>query len=221
MTDQQNGRALIGWLWRGHLKRHTGLIIVAFLFMALITVVVQIGVMQFVKMQPRILLRTCFILFGIVVFLMTQITTVMHLYLIFIAKGFAVSLAMPSLTTAASLAVGREDQGVAAGLLAAAPTFGMVLGPTADGGYWAIGLHKPVPGLLRDVAWSTSSTLDDTRRRAAAYDLRVELLDPWTDVDEPRDLQTLAQQIADLRRAGDASTARHSEAFLRQLGPAT
>jgi MFS family permease len=105
------------------------IVFLAFLQMAVITVIVQIGVMQFVKMQPRFLLRTCFILFGVVVYLMTGVDSTTDLYLIFIGMGFAVSLAMPSLTTAASLAVGPQDQGVAAGLLAAAPTFGMVLGP--------------------------------------------------------------------------------------------
>jgi MFS family permease len=101
----------------------------AFLFMALVTVVMQVVVMQIWKMQPRILLRFAFLLFGVVVFLMSGITTTLQLYMIFMAMGFAVSLAMPSLTSAASLTVSPADQGVAAGLLAAAPTFGMVLGP--------------------------------------------------------------------------------------------
>ncbi|MGI9308696.1 MAG: MFS transporter, partial [Gammaproteobacteria bacterium] len=105
-----------------------GTVTLAFLFMAIVTVIMQIGVMQAVKMQPRMLLRTCFILFGIVVFLMPGVQSTLQLYLIFMGMGFAVSLAMPSLTAAASLAVSPEDQGVAAGLLAAAPTFGMVLG---------------------------------------------------------------------------------------------
>jgi MFS family permease len=101
----------------------------AFLFMALVTVVMQVVVMQIWKMQPRILLRFAFLLFGVIVYLMTGIKTTTELYLIFMAMGFAVSLAMPSLTSAASLTVSPADQGVAAGLLAAAPTFGMVLGP--------------------------------------------------------------------------------------------
>jgi len=42
-------------------------------------------------------------------------------------------LAMPSLTAAASLTLGAQDQGVGAGLLTAAPTFGMVLGPMSMG----------------------------------------------------------------------------------------
>ena len=42
----------------------------------------------------------------------------------------------------------------------------MVLGPTTDGGYWAIGLRRLMPGLLEDIAWSTDRTLRDTQRRA-------------------------------------------------------
>jgi hypothetical protein len=40
---------------------------------------------------------------------------------------------MPSLTAAASLTLGPQDQGIGAGLLTAAPTFGMVLGPLSMG----------------------------------------------------------------------------------------
>lgn len=105
------------------------IITLASLQMAFVTVVMQIGVMQFVSLQPRTLLRVCFIIFGLVTFLISYVSAVWQFYLAFIGMGLAVSLAMPSLTTAASLSIGAEDQGSAAGLLAAAPTFGMVLGP--------------------------------------------------------------------------------------------
>ena len=35
MSEPSNSRELIGWLWRGYLKRHTGLITLAFVFMAI------------------------------------------------------------------------------------------------------------------------------------------------------------------------------------------
>lgn len=105
----------------------------AFVFMAITTVIMQVVVMQKFKMQPRILLRTAFIVFGIVLLLLPGAATTLQLYLVFIGMGFAVSLAMPSLTAAASLTLGPQDQGVGAGLLAAAPTVGMVLGPLSMG----------------------------------------------------------------------------------------
>ena len=64
---------------------------------------------------------------------MPSAATTLEIYLVFVGMGFAVSLAMPSLTSAASLTLGPENQGVGAGLLAAAPTFGMVLGPMTMG----------------------------------------------------------------------------------------
>jgi MFS family permease len=105
----------------------------AFMFMAIITVIMQVVVMQKFKLQPRHLLRVAFIVFGIVLLILPTATTTMQLYIVFVGMGFAVSLAMPSLTAAASLTLGPQDQGIGAGLLTAAPTFGMVLGPLSMG----------------------------------------------------------------------------------------
>ena len=94
----------------------------------------------------------------------------------------------------------------------------VVLGPTLDGGYWAIGVRRPHPGLLRDIAWSSRRTLQDTMDRARRLGLRLQLLATWTDVDRPEDLHALAGQIAACRGCGDTLTARHSEMALRELG---
>ncbi len=106
---------------------------IAFILMAIVTVIMQVVVMQKIKMQPRLLLRVAFILFGLVLLILPQATSTTEIYLVFMGMGFTVSLAMPSLTSAASLTLGPQDQGVGAGLLAAAPTFGMVLGPMTMG----------------------------------------------------------------------------------------
>ena len=96
-------------------------------------------------------------------------------------------------------------------------TVDLVLGPAADGGFWAIGMRRPQPGLLDGVSWSTEHALAETVARARARSLRVELLPTWSDVDRPEDLRTLASQIAALRRSGDHLTARHSERILHRL----
>lgn len=71
----------------------------------------------------------------------------------------------------------------------------LVLGPTADGGYYAVGLRRhawpAAAGLFEGIPWSTRTVLAETRRRADALDLcRVEL-PAWYDVDEPEDLPRL------------------------------
>ena len=116
----------------------------AFFFMAIVTVIMQVIVMQKWKLQPRVLLRTAFIVFGLILLPMTAMTSTTDMYLIFAAMGFAVSLAMPSLSSAASLSVGRREQGVAAGLLAAAPTCGMVFGPMIGGVLYGAGPEYPI-----------------------------------------------------------------------------
>lgn len=76
----------------------------------------------------------------------------------------------------------------------------LVLGPTRDGGYYALGLRRlawPRARALFDGApWSTPRLLDWTRARAGELDLCHVELPGWYDVDEPGDLDRL---VADLR----------------------
>ncbi|GAA2070227.1 TIGR04282 family arsenosugar biosynthesis glycosyltransferase [Actinomadura alba] len=65
-------------------------------------------------------------------------------------------------------------------------------GPAADGGFWALGLRKPDPGLLRGVAMSTPGTGAAQRERLLAGGLRVALLPLLRDVDTPADATAVA-----------------------------
>ncbi len=64
----------------------------------------------------------------------------------------------------------------------------LVLGPCADGGYYLIGLKKPVPGLFQEIPWSTDRVLALTLKRARALGLSCGLLQPWNDIDTYDDL---------------------------------
>jgi len=70
----------------------------------------------------------------------------------------------------------------------------LVLGPTADGGYYLVGLAKSAPGLFRGISWSTSQVLDETLGKARALGLSVSLLPEGYDVDRLTDLQQWMQQ---------------------------
>jgi hypothetical protein len=64
----------------------------------------------------------------------------------------------------------------------------VVLGPTRDGGYYLIGLRRPVRDLFVAMPWGTDQVLDKTKTSAERIGLRVFLLKQLTDVDRPEDL---------------------------------
>jgi len=72
----------------------------------------------------------------------------------------------------------------------------VVLGPSEDGGYWAIGLRAPCPALFADVPWSTERVLNTTLARADASGRRVRLLPRWFDVYTQADLRRLCDDVA-------------------------
>jgi rSAM/selenodomain-associated transferase 1 len=67
----------------------------------------------------------------------------------------------------------------------------LVMGPTLDGGYYLLGLRAPAPELFQDVRWGTGAVAAQTRARAAALGLRVQLLRPLRDVDTARDARAV------------------------------
>jgi rSAM/selenodomain-associated transferase 1 len=83
-------------------------------------------------------------------------------------------------------------------------TADVVLGPTADGGYYLVGARRLVPQMFRDIPWGTAqvfeSTLKALRKARASY----RLLPPDFDLDRPEDLRRAARL---LRRDADRAPA--------------
>ena len=102
--------------------------------------------------------------------------------------------------TPRAFVVGADLPGLPARLLHAARLalghHQAVLGPTADGGFYLLGLDGCEPGLLADLPWSRSDTLARTEERLRNRGLTVALVEPWFDVDAPEDLARLARAIA-------------------------
>lgn len=82
------------------------------------------------------------------------------------------------------------------------------LGATLDGGYYAVGLRVPAPGLFDAVEWSTPRAYAQTARNAAHLGLRLLELPHWYDVDIPADLARLRAELAadeDARRRASST----------------
>ncbi len=75
----------------------------------------------------------------------------------------------------------------------------LVLGPTTDGGYYLIGMSRPLPGLFNDVIWSTETVFDQTMRNAAAQHITTHLLPIETDIDSIDEIKTIWQHRSHLK----------------------
>ncbi|MGW2746876.1 TIGR04282 family arsenosugar biosynthesis glycosyltransferase [Streptomyces sp. NPDC001450] len=83
-------------------------------------------------------------------------------------------------------------------------------GPAEDGGFWALGLARPEPALLRGVPMSTPETGAVQRERLVAAGLRVRDLPRLRDVDtaaDARAVAALAPHGAFAARLTDCTTA--------------
>lgn len=111
-------------------------------------------------------------------------------------------------TSRSGVLIGTDCPDLSAGPLTLAfdalNTADVVLGPASDGGYYLIGLKRPVPALFENIAWSTSTVLARTLERASALGLTVRLLPTLSDVDEPHDLAVWERVRATSSPAGKA-----------------
>lgn len=82
----------------------------------------------------------------------------------------------------------------------------LVLGPTSDGGYYAIGASEGARPCFDRVRWSTAHTFADTR--SANPNVPLTIIPPWYDVDEPADLRVLRAHLSVDPSAAPSTAAR-------------
>lgn len=71
----------------------------------------------------------------------------------------------------------------------------VVLGPSADGGYWLIGLRAPFPKVFEGKHYGTDVVLTEAVTVCRAYGLKVTLLREAFDIDVPDDYYQLCNQV--------------------------
>ena len=84
-----------------------------------------------------------------------------------------------------------------------------LLGPAEDGGYWLIGMQQPEPALFADIGWSTEHVAAQTTARAAEIGIPLEQAGTWYDVDDPKSLTRLMQELGE----DDRGQANRGQAF--------
>lgn len=71
------------------------------------------------------------------------------------------------------------------------------IGPSADGGFYLLGMSTFVPELFEGMTYSHEAVFRDTLARAEAADAEITVLPRWYDVDRPEDLPRLLDDLSD------------------------
>ena len=72
----------------------------------------------------------------------------------------------------------------------------VVLGPSADGGYYLVGASRAVPPIFDEVAWGGPRVWRQTVHKLTAAGLGFEAMPEWYDVDTEADLARLTAELA-------------------------
>lgn len=106
------------------------------------------------------------------------------------------------------LAVGTDCLEIDAKTIRAAvvalETADAVFGPTTDGGYYLVGMARPLPGFFDDIRWSSPQTLADHLGRCLSHGWRYHLLPRRSDIDTWEDWQAYLARTGRLREYGTA-----------------
>jgi hypothetical protein len=71
----------------------------------------------------------------------------------------------------------------------------VLLGPTQDGGLYAVGTTQPEPELFEGTDWASPGVVERVRARAKGLGLEVQVLSTSYDVDELTDLERLERDV--------------------------
>jgi rSAM/selenodomain-associated transferase 1 len=76
----------------------------------------------------------------------------------------------------------------------------VVLGPSADGGYYLVGASHDVPPIFERIDWGGPQVWQQTVRCLERNNIKFAQLPEWYDVDELNDLRKLNRELNDLKK---------------------
>ncbi len=92
----------------------------------------------------------------------------------------------------------------------------IVIGPSADSGYYLIGMNRKRTEVFDGVPWGSEMVLDETLKKIEKAKASLELLPVWYDVDEFQDLVLLKTHVKCLSYSGQDFPKETLE-FLQQI----
>jgi rSAM/selenodomain-associated transferase 1 len=72
----------------------------------------------------------------------------------------------------------------------------IVLGPASDGGYYLLGMNRPIPEIFEGMSWSQPDVLAVTTAKLVSLNKKFKLISPWYDIDTIDDLRHLNSDCA-------------------------
>jgi rSAM/selenodomain-associated transferase 1 len=96
----------------------------------------------------------------------------------------------------------------------------VVIAPSLDGGYYAVGVRGAMPPIFTAIRWGSGEVFDATIRRLNRAGIRYALVPSWYDVDRWSDVLLLAAhlRLARAERGSNPSPCPATETVLKRLG---
>ena len=93
----------------------------------------------------------------------------------------------------------------------------VVLGPTFDGGYYMVGINRPVPEIFNGINWGSPSVYRETCEILESRSIDWQEMELSYDIDSSDDLERLCYEIDTLRLTGENWICYHTEKCLKNL----
>ncbi len=97
----------------------------------------------------------------------------------------------------------------------------IVIAPSLDGGYYAVGVRGAMPPIFTAIRWGSGGVFDATVQRLERAGIRYALGPAWYDVDRWADVMLLAEHLrisAQVRSRAGSSPCPATESVLKRLG---
>lgn len=95
----------------------------------------------------------------------------------------------------------------------------LVFGPAQDGGYYLVGLNRPLRSLFENIAWGTGNVLAQSLAAASLLGIVPVKIETLSDVDEPEDLGAGLSALEEARSVSVIIPALNESENLKRLLP--